>query len=52
MPNALFLRAERRPGGERTFRIIEGAPLDTSYGEDLYRKIFEPGDAARLQPAS
>jgi DNA mismatch repair ATPase MutS len=52
MPNALFLRAERRPGGERTFRIIEGVPLDTSYGEDLYQRIFEPGDAARLQPAS
>jgi hypothetical protein len=38
--NTLFLRAERSETGERTFRMIEGAPLDTSYGEDLYRKIF------------
>jgi DNA mismatch repair ATPase MutS len=40
MPNALFLRAERRETGERTFRIIPGEPLQTSYGEDLYEKIF------------
>ena len=52
MPNALFLRAERKPGGERTFRIMEGAPLDTSYGEDLYRKIFEPEAGPRLQRVS
>ncbi len=37
----IFLRAERRTGGERTFKILEGEPLDTSYGEDLYNKIFE-----------
>lgn len=40
MGNALFLRAERKPDGERTFRMIEGEPLQTSYGEDLYRRIF------------
>ncbi len=40
MPNALFLRAERRPDGERTFRILEGEPLDTSFGKDLYNRIF------------
>ncbi|HTR80294.1 MAG TPA: DNA mismatch repair protein MutS [Bacteroidota bacterium] len=40
MENALFLRAERQPDGRRTFKIIEGEPLQTSYGEDLYRKIF------------
>jgi DNA mismatch repair ATPase MutS len=38
---ALFLRAERRDDGKRTFRLQEGAPLATSYGEDLYRQIFE-----------
>ena len=38
--NALFLRAERTTDGTRTFRIVEGAPLDTSYGTDLFRKIF------------
>ncbi len=41
----LFLRAERSAEGERTFRMIEGAPLDTSYGEDLYRKIFGAEEA-------
>ena len=40
MPNALFLRAERKAGGERTFRVVEGEPLQTSYGEDLYDRIF------------
>ncbi len=40
MENALFLRAERQPGGRRTFRVIEGEPLQTSYGEDVYHRIF------------
>jgi len=38
--NVLFLRAERSESGERTFRMIEAPPLDTSYGGDLFRKIF------------
>jgi MutS domain V len=37
---ALFLRAERQADGRRTFRMVEGAPLPTSYGEDVYRRIF------------
>jgi DNA mismatch repair ATPase MutS len=37
---AVFLRAERREGGERTFRVSPGEPLETSYGEDLYQQIF------------
>jgi DNA mismatch repair ATPase MutS len=37
---ALFLRAERLEGGRRTFRLLEGEPLPTSFGEDLYRQIF------------
>ncbi len=41
MENTLFLRAERKPGGERTFRVIAGKPLQTSYGKDIYQKIFE-----------
>ena len=40
MENAIFLRAERQSDGERTFKLIEGEPLQTSYGEDLYNKIF------------
>ena len=41
----LFLRAERGDDGARTFRLVEGEPLPTSYGEDLYHRIFsvEPG---------
>jgi DNA mismatch repair ATPase MutS len=35
-----FLRAERRPDGIRPFKLIEAEPLQTSYGEDLYRTIF------------
>ena len=38
--NVLFLRAERQDGGVRTFKLIEGKPLDTSFGEDLYKSIF------------
>jgi DNA mismatch repair ATPase MutS len=38
--NAIFLRAERQPDGGRTFKLIEGEPLQTSYGEDLYNRIF------------
>jgi DNA mismatch repair ATPase MutS len=38
--NAIFLRAERKTGGARTFKLIEGEPLQTSYGEDLYNRIF------------
>jgi len=40
MDEALLLRAERRADGTRTFRLVEGEPLETSYGEDLYREIF------------
>jgi MutS domain V len=36
----LFLRAERRPDGRRTFRLLEGEPLPTSYGQDLYQQVF------------
>lgn len=44
--HALFLRAERRADGQRTFNLVEGAPLPTSYGQDLYNQIFE-SDSAR-----
>lgn len=37
---AMFLRAQRRPDGTRSFRLIEGEPLQTSYGEDLHKAIF------------
>jgi hypothetical protein len=38
---ATFLRAERRPDGTRPFKLLVGEPLQTSYGEDLYSRIFE-----------
>jgi DNA mismatch repair ATPase MutS len=37
---AFFLRAERGADGARPFRISEGEPLPTSYGEDSYRRVF------------
>jgi len=41
---ALFLRPERRDDGQRTFRLLPGEPRSTSYGPDLYRRIFGPGE--------
>ncbi len=43
-----FLRAERREDGTRTFKLLAGPPLPTSFGEDLYRRIFgEDGEPDR-----
>ncbi|MFI7190102.1 DNA mismatch repair protein [Nocardia nova] len=36
----LFLRAERRDDGTRSFRILAAPPLPTSFGDDVYRRIF------------
>jgi hypothetical protein len=41
MENAHFLRAERQPDGSRTFKLIEGEPLPTSFGKDVYQKVFQ-----------
>jgi DNA mismatch repair ATPase MutS len=49
LEDALFLRAEREGDGRRTFKVREGEPLPTSYGEDSYRRIFGADAAA---PAS
>ena len=38
--NMLFLRAGRGADGVRTFKLTEGEPLPTSFGEDLYNRIF------------
>lgn len=35
-----FLRAQRLGNGERTFKIVPGEPLQTAFGEDLYKRIF------------
>ena len=52
MDTALFLRAERQADTRRTFRLIEGEPLPTSYGEDLYRRIFGGVPAAATAESS
>ena len=40
MENAIFLRAERKEDGTRTYKLIEGEPLPTSFGEDVYETVF------------
>ncbi|KSQ21681.1 DNA mismatch repair protein MutS [Pseudomonas aeruginosa] len=37
---SLFLRAERKDDGGRTFRVVEGTPLATAFGTDLYEQVF------------
>jgi DNA mismatch repair ATPase MutS len=48
--DVLFLRAER----SRSFRLLEGEPLPTSYGDDLYKEIFggDRGQATADMPAA
>lgn len=42
----LLLRAERLDDGRRTYRVVPGEPLASSYAPDLYRQVFgEPPDA-------
>ncbi|MBN1453258.1 MAG: hypothetical protein JW963_19750 [Anaerolineales bacterium] len=45
MENAYFLRAERQPDGSRTFRLSEGKPLPTSFGRDVYQRVFVKSEA-------
>ncbi len=47
--DALFLRAERGEDGRRTFRIVEGEPLPTSFGVDIFELLggWEKVAAAR-----
>jgi len=42
--DVIFLRAEREENGKRTFLMIEGEPLPTSFGKDLYDQIFSNKD--------
>jgi DNA mismatch repair ATPase MutS len=41
---ALFLRAERREDGTRTYKLVVGEPLETSFGQDVYRVVFDGGN--------
>jgi hypothetical protein len=36
----LFLRAGREQDGRRSFQLQEAQPLPTSYGEDIFRRVF------------
>ena len=47
-PAFLFLRAAREESGERSFKVLPGEPLPTSFGGDLYRALF---DDSRETPA-
>lgn len=40
LDNAIFLQAERQNSGTRSFKIVEGEPQPTSFGEDLYTEVF------------
>jgi len=50
LATALFLRAERQPDGRRTFRVVEGEPVPTSYGEDAYRRVSALRQILSRQP--
>lgn len=41
----VFLRAERLPDGGRTFKVLEGEPLSTSFGADVYARVFKTDTA-------
>ncbi|GAA5051308.1 MutS-related protein [Nocardia callitridis] len=42
----LFLHAERASDGGRTYRLTVGAPESTSYGDDIFARVFgyRPGE--------
>ena len=50
--HSIFLRAEREASGHRSFKVTEGAPLRTSFGQDLYEKTFasRPGESQAAKP--
>lgn len=38
--STVFLTAERKEDGTRTFKVRAGVPLETSFAEDVYTKVF------------
>src|SRR5271166_4360519 len=52
LDSTLFLRADRLDDGRRTFKLIEGEPLGTSFGEDVYREIFLAGADTKKEASS
>lgn len=43
--DTLFLRAERLADGSRTFRLLPAEPLDTSFADDVFRRVFASAPA-------
>ena len=52
--DVLFLRAERGIDGERPFLLTEAPPLPTSFGRDVYRRVFgdNPADEGEDEDAA
>jgi len=46
LDSVLFLRAQRESDGRRSFKLLEGEPLPTSYGQDSFRLVFGTSEAA------
>lgn len=38
--DAVFLRAERNEDGTRPFKLVDGEPLSTVFGSDIYQQVF------------
>lgn len=47
----LFLQAERRADGGRTYKVLAGEPLQTSFGEDLFHRVFGNVDKTGISQA-
>jgi|GEM_PF-4862530 len=43
----LFLRAERGDTGARSFKLLPGEPLSTSFGADVYDRVFSTADGQK-----
>ncbi|QDP95992.1 DNA mismatch repair protein MutS [Microlunatus elymi] len=41
LPDTIALRAQRRDDGARTYRVLPGEPLPTSFGKDIYQRVME-----------
>lgn len=48
----VFLRAGRDKDGTRSFRLFTGPPLPTSFGEDIYRRVFGTDPVRAGTPAA
>jgi DNA mismatch repair ATPase MutS len=42
--NPIFLRAERLEDGTRTFKVLQAEPIPTSFGYDIFLRVFGKTD--------